>query len=372
MLALCAGLSARADIAANNSAGGEIHIGPGPEDGRIAFATAVLLEHLNFSHHPLDAKYSSEFFDSYLESLDPQHLHFLQTDLADFERYRTNLDHLTITANRKADVNPAFEVFDRFIERLHQRAAYADDLLQHEKFEFNSDERIAVNRHEMPYPKDMDEAKQLWRQRLRFEYLQEKLGLEDAKKNKATNVVQQADLLNNKLAATNAVKSVPEQIVETLTHRYHRSLRMFADWNNQDVLGVYLTALAHVYDPHSDYFNKETLDQFTINMNLALFGIGAQLRADEEGYCKIEKLLTGGPAEKSKKIEVGDRIVAVAQGNQPEQDRANDSRAQRHRGATDPNSGTRIRSAQCDQPDSRRNPTARSGRQRQNHRAAGR
>jgi len=130
------------------------------------------------------------------------------------------------------------------------------------------------------------------------------------------NAVQQADLLKTKSATTNAVKSMPEQIISTLTHRYQRYLRMYADWNNQDVMGVYLTALAHVYDPHSDYFNKEQLEQFTIGMNLALFGIGAQLVFDD-GYCKIQKLLPGGPAEKSKKIAVGDRIVAVAQSNQP-------------------------------------------------------
>src|ERR1019366_950587 len=106
-------------------------------------------------------------------------------DLADFERYRTNLNHLTLTTNHQADVTPAFEIFARFIERLQQRVAYADDLLQHEKFDFKSDERIAINRHDLPYPKDLDEARQLWRERLRFEYLQEKLGLEDAKKNKA-------------------------------------------------------------------------------------------------------------------------------------------------------------------------------------------
>jgi carboxyl-terminal processing protease len=333
MFACCAGLPVRAEIAATDRAGSEIHISPGPEDGRIAFKTAQMLEYLHFSHHPLDATYGSQFMDFYLEALDSQHLQFLQTDLADFERYRTNLNHLTLTTNRQADVNPAFEIFARFIERLQQHVAYVNDLLQHEKFEFNSNERITLNRHELPYPKDLDEAKQIWRERLRFEYLQEKLGLEDSKKNKAagtntnavsqqlektnaSNIVQQADLLKSKPDATNAVKSVPEQIVETLTHRYQRSLRWFADWNNQDVMGVYLTALAHVYDPHSDYFNKAELDQFTINMNLALFGIGAELVFDD-GYCKIRKLLPGGPAEKGKKIAVGDRIVAVAQSNQP-------------------------------------------------------
>ena len=59
---------------------------------------------------------------------------------------------------------------------------------------------------------------------------------------------------------------------------------------------------------------KPTLEQFKINMNLALFGIGAQLRADVDGYCNIEKLMPDGPAAKSKEIQEKDRIVAVAQG----------------------------------------------------------
>ena len=306
MLAFCLSLpvSLFAENAATNHPIGDIHINPGPEDGRIAYLTARMLENFHFSHHPLDATYASEFFDFYLESLDPQHLHFLQSDLAEFETYRTNLDHLMINSQRRADVTPAFAIFNRFVQRLKQRSDYADDLLQHEKFTFNTDERIAINRKDLPYPKDLAEAKQLWRQRLRFEYLQEKLGLEDARKNK------------DKSSATNSVKSIHEQIVETLTHRYQRTLRVFADWNNQDVMGVYLTALSHVYDPHSDYFDKEQLDQFTIQMNLALFGIGAELAFDD-GYCKIQRLLPGGPAEKSKGIKPGDRIVAVAQSNQP-------------------------------------------------------
>lgn len=301
-LALCSGWPLRADTVGTNHPVADIHITPGPEDGKIAFATAYLLEHLNFSHHKLDAAYANDFLDFYLEALDPQHLHFLQSDLNDFARYRTNLDRMTINRQQKADVTPAFDIFARFIDRLKQRVQYQENLLQTEKFKFDSDERVVLNRHEMPYPKDIDEAHELWRQRLRAEYLQEKLGLEDAEKNSP---------------ATNSVKSIHEQIVETLQHRYQRTLRLFADWNNQDVMGVYLTALAHVYDPHSDYFDAEQLQQFTINMNLALFGIGAELRSDDEGYCRIERLLPGGPAEKSKLVKPGDRIVAVAQSNQP-------------------------------------------------------
>jgi carboxyl-terminal processing protease len=82
------------------------------------------------------------------------------------------------------------------------------------------------------------------------------------------------------------------------------------------VIQLYLTTLARVYDPHSDYLGHAQLEQFAIGMNLSLFGIGAELRS-EDGYCSINRLLPGGPATKSNKIKEKDRIVAVGQSNQP-------------------------------------------------------
>lgn len=282
---------------------------PTVESGQIAFWSAYLLKNHHYSHQPFDDSVSSQFLDRYLESLDPQHLHFLQSDLADFEKYRTNLDNLTITRSGVGDTTAAFQVFARYMERLQQRVEFADELLKKERFSFDTDERIAIDRRESAYPADLKEARNLWRQRLRFEYLQEKLS-KDSKTNKP------AARSAPEKPADSSGKSLHEEIVDTLSHRYHRTLRMFSDWDRNDVLGVYLTALSHVYDPHSDYFNRDQLDQFKISMNLQLFGIGAELRS-EDGYCKIARLLPGGPAMKSKKISAEDLIVAVAQSNQP-------------------------------------------------------
>ena len=312
--------AAEAATAATNS----IHpISPGPIDGQIAFAAACLLTNYHYLKKPFDANVSTQFFDHYLEMFDPQHIHFTQGDLAEFEPYRTNLNRLTIPGRRPADTRPACEIFNRFMERLQQRTAYADDLLKHENFKFDTDERIVINRKDLPYPADLTEAKKLWRERVRFEYLQERLGkLGARKKNEAaakTNAP--AASLTNAPAGTNAVAAGPkktehEEIIDTLSHRYHRNLRFFTDWSNDDVLERYLTALAHVYDPHSDYMGHEQLQGFSISMSLSLFGIGAEL-ISEDGYCKIRRLLPGGPAIKSKLIKENDRIVAVAQGDQP-------------------------------------------------------
>jgi carboxyl-terminal processing protease len=384
-------------------------INPGPIDGQIANLTAQLLQGHHYLKKPFDASVSSQFLDRYLETLDPQRIHFTQADLAEFERYRTNLDRLTNTGRHPSDTTPACEIFNRFMERLEQRTAYVNERLKNDKFTFDTDERITINRKEMPYPKDLNEAEKLWLERLRFEYLQELLGKVGAhKKNLAaavkkkplsaeTNATvqipdpskaaipdatagsgvppsppavpaltenrrppvlqspkdaeqpltlqlaaekaraqaearaqaaraeleQQRAMVETRAAAlTNQTTVAPpkktddEEIVETLTHRYHRNLRFFEDWNNEDVLQTYLTALAHVYDPHSDYLGRAQLEQFAIMMNLSLFGIGAEL-VSEDGYCKIRRLLPGGPAIKSKLIKENDQIVAVGQSNQP-------------------------------------------------------
>ncbi len=306
-------------------------ITPGPIDGQIASATAAMLERYHYLKKPFDETLSSQFLDRYLETLDPQHIHFTQGDLAGFERYRTNLNRLTNTDAQPADTTPACEIFNRFMERLAQRTAYADELLKNEKFTFDTNERLLINRKESPCPADLDEAKKLWRERLRFEYLQELLGKIGARKknlaasrSKPRSAETNAPIITaeplNETKATPAVaspkKTDHEEIVETISHRYHRNLRFFTEWNNDDVLQYYLSALARVYDPHSDYLGHAQLEGFAIAMNLSLFGIGAEL-ISEDGYCRIRRLLPGGPAIKSKLLKENDRIVAVAQSNQP-------------------------------------------------------
>ncbi len=272
---------------------------PGPNDPRIAHVAARLLEEYHYLQRPLDAELSKKFFDGYIDSLDPRRENFLQSDLAGFEIYRTNLDKLTLE-HGTADLTPAFAVYDCFSKRIQQHDAYVADLLEHEKFKFNADEKITLDRRHADYPKDLDEAKALWRQRLRYEYLQEKLSREIVVTNESFVVKLPAD----------AAKDIPA----TLERHYRWNLHMTTNWDSDNVLQAYLNGLAHAYDPHTDYFSAPHAQDFSIGMNLSLFGIGAQLTEDD-GYCTIRSLVPGGPAMKSKLLNEKDRIVAVAQSN---------------------------------------------------------
>ena len=257
----------------------------GPNDANIARFTALTLEGQHYLQHPLDDEFSSRFLDRYLEVLDNTHIHFLQSDIDDFEKYRKILDDLT---EKSGDIKPAQRIFSRFLERVEQRVAHVQELLKTEKFEFTGNDRYNLDRRKSPRPKDLNEAQQLWRQHLRYEILQEKLNKE-------------------KLA----------NIADRIMRRYARLLRTLKDYDNDDILELYLSSLARAYDPHSDYMGKSALESFNIGMKLSLFGIGALLRS-EDGYCKILSLVPEGPADKSKKLKANDRIIAVAQGaNEP-------------------------------------------------------
>jgi len=260
---------------------------PGQFDGSVARLTCYLLQHYHYLQHPLDDEMSERFLHRYLQLLDGGHFHFTQSDLEEFNSYRHALDDLTAPPlPRLSDTSPANVIFARLLKRVEQRTEYVAELLRSEKFEFTGDDRYTPNRKTASWPKDLDEAKSLWRQHLRYEYLTEKLA-----------------------------RQTPEEIVKKLSNRYKRTLRTLGEFDSDDILELYLTALCQGYDPHSDFMGKSQLENFAISMKLSLFGIGAKL-GSEDGYCKIVELVPGGPAAKSKQLKPNDKIIAVQQAGQ--------------------------------------------------------
>lgn len=366
-------------------------LAPTQEGSAIARIVANLLERSHYSQHPLDDEMSERFFARYLEVLDPHHMYFLADDLEEFSRYRKRLDDLIRPPTaRTSNLQPLYNLFNRFLARFDEQYLLAMDLLQRETFAFDGSDEYPVSRREAPYPKNIGEARQLWRDRLRFEYLAEKLNqpspdkltaalwteliLAPSKQDPgspppfadlsrldtnrlATNLIASAVGRERALewyamASTNlfpdprgvAIRTPGQQdridaplttntppafrrwvgakldkdrvadIKKTLIRRYNRTLRTLKQYDSDEVLQLCLDALAHAYDPHSDYFGRAATENFSINMSLSLFGIGATLQS-EDGYTVIRSIVPGSPAEKSKQIKVNDKIVGVAQGD---------------------------------------------------------
>jgi carboxyl-terminal processing protease len=253
---------------------------PKATDAATTVVTSKILESSQFAHRQLDDELARKFLDRYLDALDGAHLVFLKSDIEEFTKKQPDLAEAT---RKQGDSSLAHFIFKRYLERLDQRIAFIKEQLETSKFDFSSDDTFAYDRKDAPRPASLTEAKPLWLQQLRYEYLQEKLG---GKKE--------------------------AEIVKILSRRSERLAETMRKLNEKAVLEFYLEALAQVYDPHSDYMGPDQLKSFESDMNLSLIGIGASLRVDD-GYCKIMELIPGGPAARSGLIKNGDRIVGVSQ-----------------------------------------------------------
>ncbi len=252
------------------------------DPGQVAIYVGRLLEEGHFTRHRLDDDISSRLLQTYLETLDYNRLFFTQVDIERLRsQYATELDDYLLLGNPK----PAFDIYELFKKRIQERVALVDKFLQKEP-DFTTDRTIEISRQKSAWPKDAAEAEQLWRDRLTGEMLQVHLNESSDKS--------------------------PKEVVE---RRYRQIQRMAEEQDENDILSTFLSSLSQVYDPHSEYMNAEALENFQINMKLSLVGIGAVLRS-EDGYAKIMELVPGGPADMNGKLQVNDRISAVAQGSE--------------------------------------------------------
>jgi carboxyl-terminal processing protease len=251
-------------------------------DANTARLVASLLGRSQFAHHPLDEQLASKLVARYLEALDGARSLFLQGDVAELAGHPRDLARATTEAG---DTHLAQAIFRRYLERLDQQVAYDTELLHSPQFEFTGQDVFTFERKGAPRPRDLGEARSLWRQALRSEVLEERLSDE-----KQTTAAIAAKVLRR------------HQQRQTFMHGMH----------GDDILAIYLDSLAHVYDPHSDYLGREEMQSFAIEMNLSVAGIGAALTS-KEGACTIHELIAGGPAARSGLLKPGDRITAVAQ-----------------------------------------------------------
>jgi len=255
-------------------------------DADIGHVVGELLEQNHYLQKPISAEMSQRWLKNYFLALDPTHLFFLQGDVDEFTaKYGNSLGDLLLQGNSDdAAVAPAFEIFNRYIQRVDENVKLAESLL-HDNYDFTKDETFTIRTNKSPWFKDAAESAAVWRGQVK------------------------SDLLNGVLD-----KKSTDETIKRLSKRYASFLRDGEEDEDMDVLEAYLNALANAYDPHSDYMAPEEAQDFSIQaIKHIVTGIGAVLRTDD-GYATIEQVIPGGPADLDKRLQPGDRILAVGQG----------------------------------------------------------
>ncbi len=254
---------------------------PLQEESQAAHLSAEILTRYQYRRVPLDDAASSKIFDNYLKSLDGEKIYFLQADIDRFAYARTKLDDAILDE----DLSIPFEIFNVYQQRITARIAYARSLLK-KGFDFERKESYQYMREKAPWPKSEDEMNDLWRKRVKNDWLRLKLAGKDSK-----------------------------NIADTLDKRYENILSSIGKVKSEDVFQIFMNAYAMSVDPHTNYFGVRASEDFDISMSLSLVGIGAVLQTKDE-YTTIRELLAGSPAALSGKLKIGDRIVGVGQGDE--------------------------------------------------------
>ncbi|MHC4405652.1 MAG: S41 family peptidase, partial [Planctomycetota bacterium] len=252
---------------------------PGPRDGWTAKAVAKLLDGSHLSRHPLDDQISERCLNLFLETLDPWKMYLEQSDVDAFMLQKNDLDDQV----RRGDTRFAYTVFHTLLERADQRVKLAEELLGI-RHDFGLDEKVLIDPDLTRYARSKEEAREKWRKRVKL------------------------DLLSLKADGIEG-----EKAVQKLSRRYRSRLQRLHQTNNDDLLEIFLTALATAFDPHSGYMSPTSAEDFMIDMAKKLEGIGAAL-GWVDGEIVVTRIVPGGAADKEGRLKVDDRIVGVGQG----------------------------------------------------------
>jgi carboxyl-terminal processing protease len=252
---------------------------PRPDQAQAAHLSAEVLARHHYKHSALDDAMSSAIFDNYLKALDSEKVFFLQSDISLFTPARTALDDAILRENLRAP----YAIFNRYQQSIEERINYALALLG-KGFDFTEHESYQFSRKNATWPQTENELNELWRKRVKNDWLRLKLAGKDDK-----------------------------AIRDTLSKRYEKMLSGLSKINGDDVFQYFMNAYTTSIDPHTSYFGRRAAEEFDISMKLSLVGIGAVLQEKDE-YTIIRELVAGGPALLSGKLKAGDRIVGVGQG----------------------------------------------------------
>lgn len=275
------------------------------------------LIYMHYSPKKIDDNYSKDVYKKYMEDIDPNKRFFLQSDMNEFNQFELKMDDMF----NDEDVSFYHLTIDKLYERINQTDQYVKEIFN-EPFDFKKDDYLIVDEKKRTYPKNEKEAKEEWRKYIKFNVLQEifnsknkdldslqqKLNSDDSSEEESPKPSKNIKVEKQKTDAE-IEKEAIAKVKEDLTEYFRRlKIRKKSDW-----FSIFINAYTEVFDPHTSYFSPKEKEDFSSSISGKIIGIGALLE-DKKGYPTIKEVVIGGPAWKSKKIEVGDKILKVQQG----------------------------------------------------------
>ena len=276
-----------------------------PEQQVTTRQVAALLDRSHYLNQPLDSAMGSEILSMYIDSLDPNHTLFLQSDVDEFKKKYA--DEFAARLKR-GDLSAGVAIFERYRQRSNEYFTLSKQLLK-TKIDLTSKDSIVLDREKLSHFKTKKEQRDYWTRQLKFQLMSITLGQEDEKAKEKVflsnpDITRGQDLLRND-------ERTPSEI---LLNRLSRQQEQLARLKDDEIMETILNTAMLTYDPHSNYYAPIQANELQIQSSLQLEGIGVSIRPDRKNpdYTRIVTLVDGGPAAKSGQIKPNDLIIGIA------------------------------------------------------------
>ena len=262
---------------------------------------ATMMEGLRQYHYmprEVNDEFSDVVFREFLDRLDGGKRFFARQDIDQLNVYHGQIDD---------QINDrSFEFFnaatDRFDQAIDRSEGWYRELLD-KPFNFEIDENLETDSDKLQWASSEAELKERWRQQLKYEVLTR---LTDKIEDRQKGVEELQDKTMEELEADSR---------QAVLDRYNDLYERLQKTKNSEYFSEYLSTIANLFDPHTEYFEPVEKQNFDITMAGKLEGIGARLQTEKEDT-KVVSIIPGGPAWKQKELEVNDIILKVAQGDE--------------------------------------------------------
>lgn len=302
---------------------------PGKDKMLLELLTFVI-EKGHYNPAVIDDNFSKGVYKDYIQALDPSKRFFLQSDINEFSKYETELDDELL--------NKELTFFDltynRLLKRMTENQKLYKEILSY-PFDYTVDENFNTNYEKAPYAQNDIELKERWRKQIKLSTLSslvdrmkiqedKQKGIVDKEEKSDSNILKQGEFQiaseeekTDKLLNSDKPKTFEE--LEKITRESSlKSLDEYfgfmKDLTRDDWFSVYINSITARFDPHTSYFPPEEKERFDVSISGKFEGIGARLQKKND-FTEITELISGGPAWRGKKLEAGDVVMKVAQGN---------------------------------------------------------
>jgi carboxyl-terminal processing protease len=302
---------------------------PSDKDKLLLELLTFVIEKGHYSPATIDDAFSKGVYKDYVQALDPSKRFFLQSDIDEFSKYELELDDELINK----DLTFFTLTYDRLMQRMKESQGFYKEILK-TPFDYTVDENFNTDYEKAPYAKTDADLKERWRKQLKLSTLSsltDRLKIQENKgkvsKEETAVPLNPLENADDDAAADKTKKEVSkedskpksfEELEKDTRESTAKSLDEYfgfmKDLDRNDWFSVYINSITARFDPHTNYFAPEEKERFDVSISGTLEGIGARLQKKND-YTEISELISGGPAWRGKKLEAGDLVMKVAQGD---------------------------------------------------------